>query len=54
VTAVQPITALLKVHQGVKVAEAVVAMARQKACQTRDEVRLKAQKAYRSVSHSAE
>jgi outer membrane protein TolC len=35
-----------RVH-AVREAETVVAMARQKACQTRDEVRLKAQKAYR-------
>jgi outer membrane protein TolC len=42
-----------RVH-AVRQAETVVAMARQKACQTRDEVRLKAQKAFREYQQARE
>ena len=53
-TANMPIFEGFKRIHAVREAESVVAMARMKACQTRDEVRLKARKAYREFCEDME
>jgi outer membrane protein TolC len=53
-TANMPIFEGFKRIHAVRQAESVVAMARMKACQTRDEVRLKARKAYREFYEALE
>ena len=53
-TANMPIFEGFKRIHAVREAESVVAMARMKACQTRDEVRLKARKAYREFYEALE
>jgi outer membrane protein TolC len=53
-TANMPIFEGFKRIHAVREAESVVAMARMKACQTRDEVRLKARKAYREFYEAME